>query len=94
MLLGFLVRFGKGGSMTSAEFKAAFQLAKSGEDLSRFSMDSFDGFGLPDFKPVTVQTGDVARLIRWQAGCFDGSWDMEAAGAVRECGRKRFLIVG
>ena len=79
--------------MTSEQFRRAFKLADSGADLSGFSLDYFDGFGLPDFQPVTVRVGDVARLIRWQGACINGDWDMAGVGEVRECGRRSFVVV-
>lgn len=44
-------------------------------DLSAYNFDALCGFGLPDFQPVTVPAGAVARCIRWQCCCFDGSFD-------------------
>ncbi len=80
--------------MTRDEFRRAFELAGSETDLSKFDLSQFDGFGLPVFQPATVTVGQVARLLRWQALRFDGSWDMEAAHEVLECGRRRFVVVG
>jgi len=80
--------------MTRVEFRKAFELAGTETDLSKFDLSQFDGFGLPGFQPVTVTLGQVARLLRWQALRFDGSWDMEAAHEVLECGRRRFVVVG
>jgi hypothetical protein len=80
-------------TMNHPEFKAAVALAKSDVDLSNQEQDHFYGFGLPDFEPVVTTIPQVARLIRWQAQYMNGEWDMEALNEVRECGRRRFLIV-
>ena len=80
--------------MTRDQFCKAFELAGTETDLSKFDLSQFDGFGLPGFQPMTVTVGQVARLLRWQALRFDGSWDMEAAQEVLDCGRRRFVVVG
>ena len=79
--------------MNSEQFRRAFKLADSAADLSEFSTEQFNGFGLPDFKPVTVRVGDVARLLRWQGQYLFGGWDMEAVNEVRVCGRRSFVVV-
>jgi len=78
--------------MNAAEFKQAVAVAKSDVDLSAENIDHFWGFGLPDFEPVVASVNEVARLIRWQAGCFDGSWDSEALNEVRVAGRRKFVV--
>lgn len=80
--------------MTTQEFKAAFKLANSGQDLSNIEMDHLFGFGLRDFRPVTTTIGAVARVLRWQGMQFNGQWDMTAVNEVREVGRYKFIIVG
>lgn len=80
--------------MRLAEFKRAFQIAKDKEiDINLSEIDVFSGFGLPDFKPVSVTINQIAGLIRWQAHCLDGSWNNEALEEIRNLGRKRFLIL-
>jgi hypothetical protein len=44
-------------------------------DLSQENMDVLIGFGLDDFKTVSVPLRVVARCMRWQCLCLDGSWD-------------------
>ena len=55
--------------MNAAQFQRAFSLAEqqinNGENLDDIS--PFDGYGLPDFEPVTVTTSQLASLMRWQA---------------------------
>ena len=64
--------------MTSKEFKQAFKLAASDEDLSAADIDCFFGFGLGDFKRMSCTLSQVARLIRWQAQYLGGGWDADA----------------
>lgn len=80
--------------MTTAEFKTAFSIANGPADLSAVDLAPFDGFGLPEFKPVTVTLSQVARLIRWQAAQLNGDWNSEMLNEVRDCGRRRFIIAG
>jgi hypothetical protein len=80
--------------MTLAQFQAAFKLADSRENLTDDYHEVFDGYGLPEFEPVTVTIRQVARLMRWQAGMLNGNWDSEELNTIREVGRKKFLIAG
>ena len=80
--------------MNKNELSQAFDLARSKADLSQENIDIFDGFGLDEFKSVYVTIGQVARLIRWQCGCFDGSWDSHNLQEIAFFGRKRFTIIG
>lgn len=82
--------------MNKAELKEAVAIAQSDADLSVEGQQAsiFDGFALPDFKPVTVTLRQVAELIRWQAIELNGQIDAEALNEVANCGRKRFLVVG
>jgi hypothetical protein len=62
--------------MTAFEIKLARRLAASDEDLSRYNDDVLFGCACSDFvHPVNVSLGTVAKLMRWQYVCFDGSWD-------------------
>ena len=79
--------------MNKIEFIDAMRIAKDSTiDLQNDDMDIMYGCGLPDFQPVSVSTRQVARLIRWQAQCFDGTWDSEAVNEVRQIGRRMFEI--
>jgi hypothetical protein len=78
--------------VNATQFRAAFALADSDAELNGDLTPTF-GFGLHDFQPVTVRLEDVAELIRWQAKCLDGTWDMEALDEVRRHGRRKFIVL-
>ena len=81
--------------MTAEEFKQAFKIAADREqDLSEDALDPFFRFAMPDFKPITVTTRQVARLIRYQAYQLNGNWDSIALNEIRTAGRKKFIVVG
>ena len=82
--------------MNKQELTNAMTVAKSDSDLSSEmgQIDIFDGFALPDFKPVACTTRQVAALIKWQCFQFDGGIDAEALNEIRVCGRKKFEVVG
>jgi hypothetical protein len=80
--------------MTLGEFKAAFEIAKTDVSLTQHDIAVFDGFGLPDFQPVTVTVEQVARLIRYQAQFMSGGWESAALNVIRECGRRKFIVLG
>lgn len=62
--------------MNPLELKLARALAEdTAQDLSDADMDILFGFGLPGFQPVTVSLRSIARCMRWQCLCWDGSWD-------------------
>ena len=53
----------------------------------------FDGYGLPDFKPVNCRIVDVARLIGWQCQYIGGGLDMVELNELARLGRKRFNLL-
>jgi hypothetical protein len=62
--------------MNAKEVKLALAIAQNTAiDLSGYPFDHLDGCGLPEFKPVATDLHSVARLMRWQYLCLDGSWD-------------------
>ncbi len=62
--------------MTTTEIKLATAIAQDRSiDLSKENMDVLCGFGLEDFKTVNVSLRVVAKCMRWQCQCMDGSWD-------------------
>ena len=78
--------------MTTQQFRAAFQAYERG-DLTMDNLHIFDGFGLPDFEPVTCRIEDVAGLIAWQCSYINSDGiDVDALNEIRKFGRKRFLI--
>ena len=78
--------------MTAAQFKKAFKLAQSDSDINADDSNLY-GFGCSDFKPAITTIAAVAKTIRWQCATFAGTWDMKEAQAIKELGRKRFIIV-
>lgn len=79
--------------MNAAEFKSAFALAKTNEDLSNEDISMFDGFALKNFTPIACTERQVAALMRWQARYFNGNWDSEALTEIKNNGRRRFTVV-
>lgn len=75
--------------MNKKEFNQAVNLAKT--PIGFDDTELFDGFGLPDFKPVCCTLKAMASLIKWQALQFNGQFDQEALNEIWNC-RKRFLI--
>jgi hypothetical protein len=81
--------------MTKAEFKQAFEIAKSNKDLTNVDDSTVYGCGLPDFKPVYVTLEVVAKLIRWQCQyIFGDGWDMNELDNIAHIAKKKFLIIG
>lgn len=79
--------------MTKAELSAALKLALTKENLSNENIDHFDGFGLRDFQPTTCTIKQLARLIRWQCFCLDGSIDQNNLNEIAFHGKKRFVVI-
>ncbi len=80
--------------MTRKEAQAAYALANDPQQtFTAVDTGIFDGFGLPEFKPVHVTLRQVAALMRWQALQMNGEWDHTALTEVIELGRARFLIL-
>ena len=62
--------------MKAFELKLCLKVAQdSSVDLSGVDDSILFGCGLPDFQPVAVSVKVVAKLLRYQCQCFDGSWD-------------------
>tara|TARA_Y100000034_G_C6854379_1_gene388016 strand:- start:835 stop:1080 length:246 start_codon:yes stop_codon:yes gene_type:complete len=80
--------------MNKQEMTQALEIAKDqSQNLTDVDTDVMFGYGLPDFKPVHVTTRQVASIIRWQAGRFDGTWDAKEIDDIANLGRKRFMII-
>lgn len=79
--------------MTKSELARAMDMVRNRESTGFDDIGIFDGFGLPDFEPVTVTIPMVAQLIRWQALRFDGSIDADALQEIANCGRHKFAVV-
>lgn len=80
--------------MTKEEFKAAFKIADSQEDLSDVDDSNLFGCGLPEYKRTVTTLKAVAKLIRWQALQFNGAWNAEALGEVQKIAKVKFEVVG
>ena len=79
--------------MRKAELSEALKLAQDPNvDLSAED-DLFNGFGLPDFKPVTCTIRQLAKLVRWQCICLNGAVDGNNLNEIAEIGRKKFIVV-
>ena len=62
--------------MNALEIKLARRMAQDGSDLSAYDDGVLFGCACSDFvHPVNVALGVVAKMMRWQYLCFDGSWD-------------------
>lgn len=81
--------------MRLSQLNEAMKIAQSNADLSKemSQIHIFDGFGLPDFKPVVATIRQLATLIRWQTFQFNGGIDAEALNEIVYFGRRRFLIL-
>ncbi len=79
--------------MKTSDLDKALALARSDVSLNIEDLSIFDGFGLPDFKPITCTVEALAMLIRWQCFCFDGSIDPEALQEIATLGRHRFHVL-
>ena len=79
--------------MKASDLDSALAIARSDRPLNIADLALFDGFGLPDFRPVTCTVEALAMLVRWQCCCFDGSIDGEALQEIATCGRHRFTVL-
>jgi len=79
--------------MKAQDLDTALAIARSDRPLNVADLSIFDGFGLPDFKPVTCTVEALAMLIRWQCFCLDGSVDAEALQEIATLGRHRFTVL-
>ena len=81
--------------MNKQEMAKALAIAKDPDRvLSDRSLDLFYGFGLIGFGPVHCTCEGVARLLRWQAEQFNGSWDSVEINDIARIGRQKFIIIG
>jgi len=78
--------------MTKAQLSKAVRIAKSDVEIKE-DIDIFHGFGCDDFKAVYVTIEQVARLIRWQCGCMDGTWDSDNLQEIAHYGQRRFHVL-
>ena len=79
--------------MKTSDLDRALAIARSDRPLDVADLSLFDGFGLPDFRPVTCTLEALAMLIRWQCFRLDGSVDGEALQEIATHGRRRFHVL-
>ena len=79
--------------MKATDLDAALSIARSAVPLNVADLSLFDGFALPEFRPVTCTVEALAMLVRWQCVCFDGSIDGNALQEIAACGRHRFTVL-
>jgi len=79
--------------MNRTDLDSALAIARSDRALDLDDLALFDGFGLPDFRPVTCTIDALAALVRWQCVRFDGSIDGEALDEIARYGRHRFAVL-
>lgn len=83
--------------MTKKEFEQAWLLANDHENVGSGYIEGnigiFNGFGLPDFKPVNCTIKQVAQLINWQCKMFNGQYDMQELDNIKYFGRVKFIIL-
>lgn len=79
--------------MKTRDLDQALAIARSDRELALSDLALFDGFGLPDFRPVTCTLEALAMLVRWQCIRFDGSIDAEALQEIATLGRRRFTVL-
>jgi len=79
--------------MKATDLDAALAIARSDRPLNLDDLSLFDGFGLPDFQPVTCTVEALAMLVRWQCVCFNRSIDSEAFDEIARLGRHRFTVL-
>ena len=79
--------------MNASHLDRALTIARSDAALNIEDLSLFDGFGLPNFTPVTCTVEALALLVRWQCVCFDGSIDAAALQEIASCGRHRFTVL-
>jgi hypothetical protein len=78
--------------MDKRQFDKAVKMAKEGQGTIN-NLHVFDGFALKEYKPVLCHIDDMAGLIRYQAACFDGTFDLEALNEVWES-KSKFIVTG
>ena len=79
--------------MKATDLDRALAIARSDTPLNVADLSIFDGFGLPDFRPVVCTVEALAMLIRWQCFRLDGSIDAEALQEIATHGRHRFTVL-
>jgi len=68
--------------------------ARTGIDFAMTNLHLFDGYGLKEFKAVSVTLDDVADLVRWQCAVFNGTWDLVEFNSILKFSKTKFIIIG
>ena len=79
--------------MKATDLDTALAIARSDRALNIEDLAIFDGYGLPDFQPITCTVEALAMLLRWECLCFNGSVDGAALHLIAERGRHRFTVL-
>ena len=79
--------------MKASDLDAALAIARSDRPLNIEDLSIFDGFGLPDFKPITCTVEALAMLIRWQCFQLNGEINAEASQEIATYGKRRFSVL-
>lgn len=79
--------------MTASQLDTALSIARSDRPLNVADLAIFDGYGLPDFQPVTCTVEALAVLLRGECVCFDSSIDSAALQGIAQRGRHRFTVL-
>ena len=79
--------------MNAVEIKLATEIARDYSiDVSQENYDVMFGFGCSDFTPITVSLRTVARMMRYQCCCMDGSWDYKQYNEDLPASRKNIRV--
>ena len=79
--------------MTKEQFSRAYNIAVSKTDLSGVNDEPLYGCGLAEFEPVTTTVEAVAKLLRWQIVCLNGSIDTVELNNMSRIARREFMVV-
>ncbi len=83
-------------SMTTKQLAQAVELAVDSNLSLQSEWDQlhiFDGFGLFNFKQVTVTLKQLAALVRWQCLYLPGGIDAEALDEIAKAGKTKFMVL-
>jgi hypothetical protein len=83
----------RGVTMKASDLDTALAIARSDTPLNVADLAVFDGYGLPDFRPIACTVEALAMLVRWECFCLDGSVDAEALEQIARLGRHRFTVL-
>jgi len=80
--------------MTKDQLNKAWALANQESFVPNYKTLGWSiGFGLSDYKPVTISIEALATLICYQCGRLNMTWDMEALDEIARHGKEKFLVL-